>query len=221
MRWIFDINNPVMRYVIKIFDCMCLSVLWLVMCLPIFTIGASTTAMFAVVHRYIRLEEESLWKLYWKSFRDEFKRTTLCTLVALGILALLVVDALVFRTMVLKGQLLGNLYWLILLLMGIEATWLTYLFAYIERFTGGVKDTLRFSLLMMILHPVKSLTILALVLGSGALVILAPGLLAIVPAACCWLCDIVVASVFVLHLREEDRQRLEESRRESAEDVNY
>jgi uncharacterized membrane protein YesL len=219
MRWIFDINNPIMRYVIKIFDCMCLSVLWLVMCLPVFTIGASTTAMFAVIHRYIRLEEESLWKLYWKSFREEFKRTTLCTLVALGILTLLVVDALVFRTMVLKGQLLGNLYWLILLLIGIEATWLTYLFAYVERFTGGVKDTLRFSFLMMILHPVKSLTILALVLGSGALVILAPGLLAIVPAACCWLCDIVVASVFVLHLREEDRQRLEESRQKSADDV--
>jgi uncharacterized membrane protein YesL len=219
MRWIFDINNPIMRYVIKIFDCMCLSVLWLVMCLPVFTIGASTTAMFAVIHRYIRLEEESLWKLYWKSFREEFKRTTLCTLVAIGILALLVVDALVFRTMVLKGQLLGNLYWLILLVIGIEATWLTYLFAYVERFTGGVRDTMRFSFLMMILHPVKSLTILALVLGSGALVILAPGLLAIVPAACCWLCDIVVASVFVLHLREEDRQRLEESRQKSADDV--
>jgi uncharacterized membrane protein YesL len=219
MRWIFDINNPIMRYVIKVFDCMCLSVLWLAMCLPVFTIGASTTAMFAVIHRYIRLEEEGLWKTYWKTFREEFKRATLCTLVALGILALLVVDALVFRTMVLKGQLLGNLYWLILLLIGIEATWLTYLFAYIERFTGGVKDTLRFSLLMMILHPVKSLTILALVLGSGALVILAPGLLAIVPAACCWLCDIVVASVFVLHLREEDRQRLEESRQKSADDV--
>lgn len=219
MRWIFDINNPIMRYVIKVFDCMCLSVLWLAMCLPVFTIGASTTAMFAVIHRYIRLEEEGLWKTYWKTFREEFKRTTRCTLVALGILALLVVDAMVFRTMVLKGQLLGNLYWLILLLMGIEATWLIYLFAYIERFTGGVKDSMRFSLLLMILHPIKSLTILALVLGSAALIILAPGLLTIVPAALCWLCDIVVASVFVLHLREEDRQRLEESRQKSADDV--
>ena len=40
---------------------------------------------------------------------------------------------------------------------------------------------------------------------------LAPGFLTIVPAACCWLCDIVVASVFMLHLWEEDRQRLEDS----------
>jgi uncharacterized membrane protein YesL len=78
---------------------------------------------------------------------------------------------------------------------------------------------MRFSLLMMILHPVKSLTVLALVLGSGALIMLAPGFLTIVPAACCWLCDIVVASVFMLHLREEDRQRLEDSRQKSAEDV--
>lgn len=219
MRWIFDINNPIMRYVIKVFDCMCLSVLWLVACLPIFTIGASTTAMFAVIHRYIRLEEGSLWKTYWNAFREEFKRTTLCGLVGLGILALLVVDALVFRTMALNGQPLGKLYWLILLLIALVATWCVYLFTYAERFTGGVKDTLRVSLLLMLLHPLKSLAMMALLLGAAALIILAPGLLTIVPAACCWLCDILAASVFVLHLREEDRQRLEDSRRESAEDV--
>ena len=218
MRWIFDINNPIMRYVIKIFDCMCLSALWLVTCLPIFTIGASTTAMFAVIHRYIRLEEDGFWRVFWKTFREEFKRTTLCTLIALVIFALLIVDALVFRPMAMNGQLLGNLYWLILLLIGIEATWLTYLCAYAERFTGGVKDTMRFSLLLMILHPIKSITVLALVLASGALIIWMPGFLTIVPAVCCWLCDIVVASVFVQHLREEDRQRLEDSRRESTED---
>lgn len=219
MHRIFDIHNPIMRYVIKVFDCMCLSVLWLAACLPIFTIGASATAMFAVIHRYIRLEEGSLWKTFWKAFREEFKRATLCWLVALALLALLIVDALVFRTMAMTGQPLGNLYWLILLLIGIEAAWLAYLFAYAERFTGGVKDTLRFSLLMMILHPVKSLTVLALVLGSAALIIMAPGLLTIVPAVCCWLCDILTASVFVLHLRDEDRERLENSRRGSAEDV--
>lgn len=219
MRWIFDINNPIMRYVIKVFDCMCLSVLWLVACLPIFTIGASTTAMFAVTHRYIRLEEGSLWKTYWNAFREEFKRTTLCGLVGLGILALLVVDALVFRTMALNGQPLGKLYWLILLLIALVATWCVYLFTYAERFTGGVKDTLRVSVLLMLLHPLKSLVMMALLMGSAALIILAPGLLTIVPAACCWLCDILAASVFALHLREEDRQRLEDSRRESAEDV--
>lgn len=218
MRWIFDINNPVMRYVVKIFDCMCLSVLWLVACLPVFTIGAATTAMFAVIRRYIRQEDGGLWKTFWGAFREEFKRTTLCALAALAILALLTVDALVFRTMALNGQFLGNLYWLILLLIAIVLTWLAYLFAYVERFTGGVKDSLRLSLVMMFLHPVKAITVLALVLGGAALILLIPGVLVIVPGIGCWLCDIVIESVFALHLREEDRQRLEEEQRKLSEE---
>lgn len=218
MRWIFDINNPIMRYVVKIFDCMCLSVLWLAVCLPVFTIGASTTAMFAVIHRYIRQEDGGIWKTFWGAFREEFKRASLCWLVALAILALLIVDALVFRTMVMNGQLLGNLYWLILLLIAIAATWLVYLFAYVERFTGSVKDSLRLSLLLMFLHPLKALTILALLLLGGALVITVPGLLTIVPGISAWLCDIVVDSAFAPHLREEDRQRMEDEQRKLSEE---
>ena len=61
MGWLFDINNPVMRWIVKIFDCMCLSFLWVIASLPVFTIGASTTALFAAIHRYIRLEEGGLW----------------------------------------------------------------------------------------------------------------------------------------------------------------
>jgi uncharacterized membrane protein YesL len=175
--------------------------------------------LFAVIHRYIRQEDGGLWKTFWGAFREEFKRTTLCWLVALAILVLLTADALVFRTMAVNGQFLGNLYWLILLLIAIVATWLAYLFAYVERFTGGVKDSLRLSLVMMFLHPLKALTVLALVLLGGAAILMIPGLLAIVPGIGCWLCDIVIDSAFAPHLREEDRQRLEEQRREQSDDV--
>ena len=218
MRRIFDIHNPIMRFAVKLFDCMCLSVLWLVACLPVITIGASTTAMFAVIHRYIRLDEGRFLITFWKTFREEFKRTTACWLVGLVLFGVLVVDALVFRTMAVNGQLLGMLYWVILAFVAVEATWLAYAFAYAERFTGGVVDTLRVSLFMILMHPIKSATVMVIVLAAVALTILAPGFLTIVPAICCWLCDIVLASVFVQHLREEDRERLENSRGESAEE---
>jgi len=215
VRWLFDINNPVMRWIIKIFDCMCLSFLWVIVSLPVITIGASTTALFAVVHRYIRLEEGSLWGTFWQAFREDFKRSTLCWLVCLLLFVLLIVDGLVFRTMALQGQLLGKLYWLILLLLAIAVTWMAYLFAYAQRFSGSVKDVLRLSFLLMVLHPVKAVTTLAIVLGGVALVVLQPGFLMIVPAVVCWFCDIVIASVFAAHLLPEDRQRLEESRKET------
>jgi hypothetical protein len=40
-------------------------------------------------------------------------------------------------------------------------------------------------------------------------------LLMIVPAAVCWLCDSVIASVFALHLREEDREQLDAQKKEA------
>ena len=212
MGWLFDINNPVMRWVVKIFDCICLSILWVAACLPIFTIGASTTALFATIHRYIRLEEGGLLKTFFQAFRDNFKRSTLCWLVLLALFALLMVDVLVFRTMAVNGQLFGKLYWLVLLLIGVEVTWMAYLFCYAERFDGGVKDVLKLSFLLMVLHPLKAITVLLILLAGAALVAIGPVALSIVPALTCWLCDIVIASVFSQHLREEDRQRLEEKR---------
>ena len=215
MGRIFDLNNPVMRWIMRLFACMCLSVLWLVVSLPVITAGASTTALFAAIHRYIRLEEGSLWQTFWQAFRENFKRSSLCWLIALAALALLTLDALVFRTMALNGQLLGRLYWLILLLIGILLTWVAYLFCYAERFTGNVKDVLRFSFMLMILHPVKAITVLVTLLAGAALTLLVPGLLVILPAVVCWLCDVVIAGVFAAHLRPEDRQRLEEIQNES------
>ena len=51
----------------------------------------------------------------------------------------LVVDVLVFRTMAINGQLLGKLYWLVMLLVGVVAAWMAYLFSYADRFDGNVR----------------------------------------------------------------------------------
>ena len=45
MKRLLSIDNPIMRFIIKIFDCMILSVLWLVFSLPVITMGAATAAL--------------------------------------------------------------------------------------------------------------------------------------------------------------------------------
>ena len=77
MRWIFNIENPVMRYIIRIFDCMCLSILWFLCCLPVLTAGAATTALYETVYRYIRKDEGTLLKIFFGAFRENWKRSTL------------------------------------------------------------------------------------------------------------------------------------------------
>lgn len=201
MRWIFDIENPVMHYIIKIFDCMCLSVLWMVCSLPIVTAGAASTALYVTVYRYIRREEGTMLRTYFGAFRENWKRATLVWLVLLAAGALLGVDALVFRTHAIRGQLSGNLYWLILVLFCVWITWLVYASAYCARFHGGVKDALVGSLLLMALHPLRALTVF-LPTAAGILVIcMAPGFLPIVPVVIVLACSVTLESLFKLHGR--------------------
>lgn len=199
MRWLFDIENPVMRYILKIFDCMCLSILWLVCCLPILTAGAATTALYATVYRYLRKDEGHLLRTFLEAFRENWKRSTLVWLVMLAAGVLLGVDMLVFRAMALQGHLLGKLYWLILLLVCLWVTWIVYAFAYCARFHGGVKDVLRGSAVLMLLHPLWAMSVF-LPTAAGILVMcMAPGFVSIVPAVIILTCSITLEKIFKLH----------------------
>ncbi len=199
MRWLFDVENPVMRYIIKIFDCMCLSILWLICCLPILTAGAATAALYATVYSYIRKEEGHLLSTYLGAFRENWKRATLVWLVMLAAGILLGVDVLVFRTMALQGQLLGKLYWLILLLICVWVTWSLYAFAYCARFHGGVKDALRGSGLLMLLHPLRAVTVFLPAAAGILLMCMAPGFASIVPTVIALTCSMTLEKIFRLH----------------------
>jgi uncharacterized membrane protein YesL len=199
MRWLFDIENPVMHLIIKIFDCMCLSILWLVCCMPVVTAGAATAALYATVYRYIRKEEGHLLRTFLGAIRENWKRATLVWLVVLAVGVLLGVDMLVFRTMALQGKLLGKLYWIILVLVGIWLTWALYSLAYCARFHGGVKDALRGSLILMLLHPLAAVTVF-LPTAMGILVMwMVPGFLSIVPVVMILTCSITLEHIFALH----------------------
>ena len=91
MNRLFGMDSPLMVALMKIGDLLCLSVLWLVFSLPIFTIGASSTALYAAVFYCLRRNEAGVWKHFWKAFRENFKRSTLAWLIELAILALLAI----------------------------------------------------------------------------------------------------------------------------------
>ena len=67
MKQLFDLNNPVMRFIIKLFDCMLLSVLWAVFSLPVFTMGAASTALYSAVYHHIRRDEDYLWHSFYSA----------------------------------------------------------------------------------------------------------------------------------------------------------
>ena len=103
MNKLFGMDSPLMGTLIKIGDLLCLSILWLASSLPIFTIGASSAALYAAVYHCLRRNEAGIWKKYWNAFRENFKRSTLAWLIELVVLVVLTLDTAVFRTIRLSG----------------------------------------------------------------------------------------------------------------------
>ena len=74
---IFSLDSKFMRFVDQLVDVVILNLLWLVCCLPIITIGASTVAAYRVSMRMIDSEEGYIAKSFFRSFRANFVQGTL------------------------------------------------------------------------------------------------------------------------------------------------
>ena len=76
----------------KITDIACMSFLWLFTSIPIFTIGASTTAFYEFTLNQVKDTEGSVWKSYFRSFRKHFKKATVLWLAELAGLVFFALD---------------------------------------------------------------------------------------------------------------------------------
>lgn len=78
---IFNADNPFNRFMSRVFDIIALNLLWMLCCIPIITIGASTIALYSMTLKLVRNEEGSLTKGFFKAFRENFKQSIPVTLV--------------------------------------------------------------------------------------------------------------------------------------------
>ena len=71
----------------------CLNVLWLVCCLPIVTIGASTTALYYTSFKIAKDEGSYITTMFFRSFKQNFKQATVIWLIMLATGVVIVADA--------------------------------------------------------------------------------------------------------------------------------
>lgn len=76
MGRVFDYDGPLMGSLSKVADLLILNMLTLLFCIPLVTIGASLTASHYVALK-LRRGEGYVWKNFWKSFRENFKQSTI------------------------------------------------------------------------------------------------------------------------------------------------
>lgn len=89
---LFSYDSKFSQIILKICNASCLNLLWLLCSLPIFTVGASTAALFRVTLKMVQDEEPKIIPEFVKGFRDNFKQATILWLIMLGVGILLGFD---------------------------------------------------------------------------------------------------------------------------------
>ena len=74
MRSVFDPESPVLQLITKVVYSVWLNILWFICCIPIFTIGPSTTALFYSCQKMALDEEGYITRSFFKSFKENFRQ---------------------------------------------------------------------------------------------------------------------------------------------------
>jgi len=158
MGRIFDLDSPVMRFLSRVADLIILNLLVLITIIPIITVGASFSALHYVLIKMVKNEENYIFKMYFKAFKENFKKATLLWLIMLAIILVFVFD---FYIMAYSGMVFPWVF-----VVGVFAVAVIlfmagmYVFPLQARFENSVGRTLRNSFLIMILNLPKSVLML-------------------------------------------------------------
>lgn len=76
MSKIFQWDNPVWIFLGKLTDMVILTVLWMVCCIPVVTVGASTSALYDVSLKLAKNQEGYLFSSFFRAFRKHWRKGT-------------------------------------------------------------------------------------------------------------------------------------------------
>ena len=155
----FSPDSKFMQIISRVTDLILLNIVYLLTCLPVVTIGASTSAMYTLCFRMMREEESGMIRPYFRAFRENFKQAT----AVWGVVLLITVPALLYFDRVFQaGGILRflSLPFLLIAILGILIS--AYAFPWISQFRNTFPEVLKNALILSISHLPRSFCILVI-----------------------------------------------------------
>ena len=155
----FNYDSPFWSFMSRIADLVIVNILWLVFCIPVFTIGASTAAMYRVTLNLVRGEGGGVVRSFW-AFQD-FGIPTLLVIVEVEIY---------LSGAVAQSVWMGVIFCFPALLVSLVGA---YIYPLLAQFDNTIKNTLKNAILLSIGNLPYSLVMAALNLSAPLLLLFA------------------------------------------------
>ncbi|WP_461205659.1 YesL family protein [Clostridium sp. DL1XJH146] len=171
MKEFFGVDSAFFSIGTAVFDIILLNILWFVFSIPIFTIGASTTALYSVTGKMVRKEGYYVIADFWKSFKENFKQGTIIGVASLLLLLLLIFN---IRTMY---DMAGKINWIVIIQVFLLINLVLiniYIYPLVSRFHITIKNAIKTSFVLWIKYALVTLASVALLLVGSFILYIAP-----------------------------------------------
>lgn len=173
MRFLFDLDSPIMLVISRFCDIVVLNIVFLLTCIPIFTIGAANTALYDVVFRMDTEREGKLLATYFRSFKENFRQSTALWLILLLFGVATYLNMTRFSILGEHAYLLGyGLFLLSMLVLLLEVFIFSYGFPLFSRFRNSTRQTAINALLLSIGNLPRTLLVTVINCFPWALLIM-------------------------------------------------
>lgn len=199
MGKLFDLESPLMSGLNKLADLIILNLLTIVCCIPVFTIGASITALHYVCLKIVRDEETYVVRGFFKSFKQNFKQATIIWLIELVVFGILIIDFYLMGHAKIEFP-----AWLPAALLAVDALIFLlgiHIFPLLARFDNSVSKTIRNSVMVGILTLPKTILMVVICVVPVVLVyffeqVIAPLLLLLGISGPAFMCALLYNKTF-------------------------
>ena len=141
---LFDPDGPLMTALSKFADIVLCNLMFVLFCLPVFTVGASLTALHTCMQQLVYEEGKDnglIFRDFWQAFRRNFKQATVLWLICLLVILFLAAYYWVVRSL---AGIYGRVYMVTFyLLVMLFLFGFLYIFPLQARFENSVRNTLR------------------------------------------------------------------------------
>ena len=155
-----DMNSPVMGTMFKLSDLVIVNVIYIMCCIPIFTIGAATTALYYTTLKLVEDRGSSAVKAFFHSFKQNFRQATTIWVLCLLLGAILGAD---FYILNMVGSDSYPVVRVLLIVPAIVMLFtMTYVFPVLSRFDNTIKRTIINAFLLSVINFPKTILMILL-----------------------------------------------------------
>ncbi len=209
MGQLFSIDGGLMGFLSKVSDICIIGVLWMICCLPVITIGASTTAAYYTMVKVVRRQIGTLHKEFFRSFKNNFRDSALINLIYLLSCGVLIFNiyTMYHNLEVSDAYMPFQMLFLYLALFFLVIAAGLYTYPVLSRFEIEKWKLVKFSVMILFRHFPTTLILLVMWILAMAGVLYLPVGIVFLPGLYLYFCSFFMEKILRKYMSEEMLKR--------------